>query len=288
MPEGDTLHKVAAVLRPLMVGQPLLAAQLGHGRAPLLLGRTVLGVEAHGKHLVVELGPAGGGWCLRVHLGMYGSWHRYAPREAWRRPRRQAQVVLEVLGHTLVCFNAQDVELWPVGGRSDVGQLEALGPNLLAAEVDLHEVVRRARRRQAQSQSLSKMAWGDLLLDQQVAAGLGNVYRCELLFLHRLSPAADVAAADDALVHAVYRDACRLLRQNLGAWRRTTTYDRRRGKDPNVSRLFVYGRRQQPCLRCGQKIAQARMGRRRRSTYWCPACQDLPAPSGENRRRRGV
>ena len=273
MPEGDTLYQVAAVLRPLMVGQRLLGARLAHGRAPLLVGRSVVGVEAHGKHLVVELGPPAGGWCLRVHLGMYGSWHRYGPRERWRRPARQAQVVLEVPGHTLVCFNAQDVEVWPTGGLSDAGQLEALGPNLLAEKVDLQVVVRRARRLGAAGGT-----WADLLLDQRVAAGLGNVYKCELLFLHRLSPRETTADVGDWLLLQIYRDACRLLRQNVGPWRRTTTYDRRGGVEPGRARLFVYGRKGQPCLSCAENIVQARMGRTRRSTYWCPACQNCPAP----------
>lgn len=272
MPEGDTLAKVARALRPMLCGERLLRAEVAQRRAPLLAGRVVLDVGVHGKHLMVRLGPPEDGWTLRVHLGMTGSWHRYAPGEAWRRPRRLAGVLLVVPAHEVVCFSPADVEAWPGHQRSESGALERLGPDLLAAAVDHAEVLRRARALPAASWLI------DVLLDQRVAAGIGNVYKSELMFMAGQSPARRLGEVDDAVLAALYRDASLWLRRNLGDHRRTTTYDRRGGRPPRAPpRLWVYGRAGQACLRCQAPIRSGRLGRQRRSTFWCGHCQGQAA-----------
>lgn len=108
----------------------------------------------------------------------------------------------------------------------------------------------------------------DVLLDQSVFAGVGNVYKSELCFLHRLHPLTPVAALDAATRDALVADAARLLRRNVlsaSAARTTTVGD--------SGRLYVYGRGGKPCRRCGARIRSALLGEPARRTAWCPRCQ---------------
>lgn len=264
MPEGDTVHKIAAWLAPRLTGQTVACIRVGRParrprgahRAPVghtLERRQVMGVSAHGKRLFIDLDD---GRTLRSHLGMYGSWHHYAPHEPWRRPAAQASLILELADVTYVCFNALSLRL---ERRRETGDL---GPDLITNEGALNSVVQRARR----LPPVTPLT--DVLLDQRVAAGIGNVYKSELLFLHRLHPQRALGSIDDATLAAVYRDAAALLRRNLGPGPRTTRF-----ADDGAGRLWVYGRGGRPCLRCGSAIRYARGGKDWRSTYWCPRCQ---------------
>ena len=131
MPEGDTLFKIAGFIRQRAEGRRVVGAALLGRPAPSLAHRRVLAVDVHGKHLCVDLGPPGaGGFRLRVHPGMFGSWHHYPAEAPWQHPRRQASVVLEVEGAgTFVCFLAADVGLAcgrsgsKPRGRPEVGSL---------------------------------------------------------------------------------------------------------------------------------------------------------------------
>ncbi len=270
MPEGDTLHKVAAALRPHLLGRCLERVILAGRPYPDLCGCPVEAVEAVGKHLLIAFA---GGTTLRTHLGLYGSWHRYPRGEPWRKPTWRASAALWTAEQVLVCFNAREVECLATEGLARHPQLGRLGPDLLAPEVALGEVVARARRL---GDPLAPVA--EALLDQRIAAGIGNVYKSEVLFLSRVHPATPLAGLGDAAVTALYATARRLLAANLGGWTRTTTVDRRQRPDPRV-RLWVYGRRGQPCLRCGCPIRHRRLGRGLRSTYWCPGCQAKGGPS---------
>lgn len=242
-------------------------------RAETLAGQRVRSVQALGKHLLIALE---GDPVIRVHLGMHGAWHRYRPREPWKRSSRGATVVLATDRAVLVCFEAAEVEVFSARRRRWHEQLNRLGPDLLGSEEpDYTEVARRAR-------SLERPL-GEVLLDQRVAAGLGNVYKSEVPFLGPLekdafapgcplSPWTPVSELDDEQIAGLYRRGRALLQANLGGWGRTTTVDRRRfGPPPQVS--WVYGREGRPCLVCGSSIARAHQGLADRVTYWCPTCQ---------------
>ncbi|MDQ3812139.1 MAG: DNA glycosylase, partial [Chloroflexota bacterium] len=110
MPEGDTIFKTAAALRPLLVGRVVLAARARQPGPAIerVVGSQVLAVEPRGKHLVIRFSS---GVALHSHLRMSGAWHRYAPGERWKRPAWQARVVLEVPDHVIVCFHAPVMEL---------------------------------------------------------------------------------------------------------------------------------------------------------------------------------
>ena len=262
MPEGDTLHKIAGFMHPRLAGKVLVQAQAAGSRLPALEGSVVERVHAAGKHLLVEM-PA---WILRVHLGMHGAWHCYAVGETWRKPRGQASVILSTANLVFVCFNALDVEcLQPHElPRSAVGRL---GPNLLAASCDMEEVLRRALA------TAPETVLADLLLDQRVAAGLGNVFKCEILFMHRVHPMTPRHRIDSAALAALFSTGQTQLKNNTGGWRRTTTYDAGAGLQVGRARLYVYGRGGQPCFTCQAILAKDIFGATRRVTYWCPRCQ---------------
>jgi endonuclease-8 len=137
----------------------------------------------------------------------------------------------------------------------------------LASPIPYDVIVRRARASRAATLA-------ELLLDQRVACGLGNVYKSELLFLHRCAPRSGVADAPDDLVEALFRRGAALLAANLGPGRRRT-----RGlasADPREPRFWVYDRGGRPCLRCATPVRVDRVGAQARVTYWCPQCQSVP------------
>lgn len=260
MPEGDTVHKLARYLAQRLCGQTLTDAYLRDHPGYTPADRGVTAVRAHGKHLFIELDD---GHILRCHLGMTGSWHHYRAGQPWAKPERQAALVLRVAQEVYVCFNPLQTEVLRAGapGRRVLGT--ALGPDLLAPDPPFADLPARARRLLRAATPLA-----DVLLDQRVAAGIGNVYKSEVLFLQGLDPRRPLGQTSDAQLVALYGKAAELLRANLGPGPRTTRRLAQAG-----ALLWVYGRKDMPCLRCASPIAQARLGRHLRSTYWCPICQ---------------
>ncbi len=265
MPEGDTIFRTAEVLRAALVGRRITGARAqprpGLRSVPdltRLIGSTVTSVEPRGKHLLIGFDN---GLTLRSHLWMSGSWHRYAPDEAWRRPMRQASAMLETPESIAVAFNTPTVELLTDAALRRSRPLTNLGPDLLAREFDAAEAIRRLRERSSED-------LGNALLDQTAVAGIGNVYKSEVAFLERLDPWAPVAAFDDEELASALRTARRLMQANVRGGARVTTGSPMRGQG-----LWVYGRAGRPCRRCGTRIEQRRQGELARQTFWCPRCQ---------------
>lgn len=278
MPEGDTVHNAANAMRPRIEGRMLTKLWLrDRGDVPALEGARIEEVAALGKHFLFVLGERA---VLHVHLGMNGRWLRYAPGEKWRRAASTAVVRLDTAEWSHVCHRApvhellrrRDVALHPV--------LSRLGPDLLAPELDLDRVVARARTREARSAA-------ELLLDQRVACGIGNVYKSEVLFAEGVHPDRDPRSLADRDIAALYGRARTLMLQNVGGWRRTTVRALAPGEQLplGMPRLFVYGRGGQPCLRCGARVASRLHGDDARTTYWCPRCQPAALKDGTEDRR---
>lgn len=265
VPEGDTIHKVANFLGPALAGERIVDLELSRrfsrpATAGWGVGRRIDEVVARGKHLYVVLDDD---TALRSHLGMYGSWHFYPSGAPWQRPRSQASLVLKTEDRVYVCFNARDVE-W-VKRPSVRGRVLAqrLGPDLTTGRVEAVSVVERARAFREPDAPLI-----DVLLDQRIACGIGNVYKSELMFIRRHPPKATLGQISDAELVACYALAGELLASNLGGGKRVT-----RRENDGAGRLWVYGRGGSPCLRCGAAIRYARLGEHHRGTYWCPDCQ---------------
>jgi endonuclease-8 len=230
-----------------------------------IVGSEITAVESLGKNLLIRFDN---GLELRTHLRMNGSWHRYRPGERWRRPIGRARLVLEVPGAVAVCFDAPVVELLEQRAEAIHPSLGQLGPDLLAPSFDADEAMRRLR-----DPDRAPMSIAEGLLDQRALAGIGNVYKNEILWIERVSPFATVGALDDDTLRRLVATAHRLLLANVagrnGPERVTTTGDRR-APGP----LYVYGRTGRPCRRCRTPIARVSQGSDiPRSTFWCPTCQ---------------
>jgi endonuclease VIII len=199
VPEGDNLARIAAVLGELLVGRRVVSAEARSGaRLERLVGRSVSGVAARGKHLLIDFS---GGLTLHTHLGLHGSWHRYRTGERWRRPRSRAAAVLEVEGTTCVCFDSPTVELIETRALGLHPVLSRLGPDVGAPGFDAREALGRLRQ-----PSLAGRALGEALLDQRLVAGLGNVYRSELCFLVGLHPRTPLGGVPDETLEAARID----------------------------------------------------------------------------------
>ena len=255
MPEGDTLARTAAGLRPWLLGRPVLAARTG-GPGPVprverVVGATVTAVDSIGKNLVIRLDN---GLELRTHLRMNGSWHRYRPGERWRRPPARARLVLEVEGSVAVCFDAPVVELFEQRAEPLHPSLSRLGPDLLAPSADVDEAVRRLRDPSRASCSIA-----EALLDQRALAGIGNEVKNEILWQALCSPWTPVGAVEDAPLRRLVELGRDILREGAATGRRPR---------------HVYRRAGRACPRCGTPISVAHQGADLpRLTFWCPGCQ---------------
>jgi endonuclease VIII len=264
MPEGDTVHRIARVLASELQGRLLERLFVrDHGDIAELAGRRVDAVHAQGKHLLVHID---GGWTLRVHLGMKGRWVRRHVRE---RGARNVSATL-VAGETaFTCEGAYTAELLRTDALRTHPRLGRLGPDLLAEPPDIPEAVRRARL-----PAYSAREIGDLLLDQRIAAGIGNVYKSEVLFECRIHPRQRTGTLAADQLEALFARAAQLMRLNLLTRRRTAVPLKRR-PTPSSQRLWVYLRHGKPCLDCGSSIERFLQGDAGRSTYFCPGCQPL-------------
>lgn len=269
MPEGDTLFRTAAGLRPYLVGRTVTAARTsGPGPVPRLeriVGREIQAVDALGKNLLIRFDN---GLEIRTHLRMTGTWHRYRPGERWRRPPARARLVIEVPGAVAVCFDAPVVELLEQRAQSLHPSLGNLGPDLLDPGFDPAEAIRRLR-----DPSRAALPIAVVLVDQRALAGIGNVYKSEVLWIERVSPFARVGELDADALERLIGTARGLLVANAASTRgpeRVTTTGDRGAPGP----LYVYGRTGRPCRRCGSPIASTQQGRELpRTTYWCATCQ---------------
>ncbi|MGK5673540.1 zinc finger domain-containing protein [Micromonospora sp. URMC 106] len=289
MPEGDTVWNTARVLHRALAGARLTGSdfRVPQLAATDLAGWTVRESASRGKHLLLRLaappgqapgggapatdaapgagppggdadGPDGGGarWTLHSHLRMEGAWRAYAPGERWTaRPAHLIRVVLRTPQAVAVGYHLHELALVPTAEEDAL--VGHLGPDLLGADWDPDEAVRRLAAH-------PDATIGEALLDQRNLAGVGNLYKCEILFLRGVSPWTPVRAVPD--LAGVVALAQRLLAANRGRWTQSTTGSLHRGQTS-----YVYGRRAQPCRRCGTAIRKEELGER--VTYWCPVCQ---------------
>lgn len=255
MPEGDTIHRVAARLRPALQGKDLVSFSAPRAAKPWpQAGERIELVQARGKHLLIGFS---GGLTLRTHLRMSGSWHLYRARERWQKPAYRARAQVAVDGWVAVCFDAPVVELRHEASRAP-DPLAHLGPDLTVPDADLDRCLEQMVRHLSPSTPI-KVA----LLDQRVACGVGNVYASEVPFAEGVHPATPIDQLDEPARRRLLATANRLLVANLAGGARTTV----------PGGLAVYGRAGRPCRRCGATVRSDRLGEQARSTYWCPRCQ---------------
>jgi endonuclease-8/formamidopyrimidine-DNA glycosylase len=267
VPEGHTLHRLAREQTAAFAGRPVhVTSPQGRfaGGAALLDGRVLDEVTAYGKHLLACFGAD----VLHVHLGLYGAYTggtgappapRGALRMRWVGTGPDGGGVWTDLRGPTTC------EILTPAGVD--GLLARLGPDPLRPGADGALAHRRIAR--------SRTAIGALLMDQTVLAGVGNVYRAELLFRHRISPFRPGREVDASLWAAMWADLVSLMRAGVRMARIVTTLpehrSRRRGAVQRADAHYVYRRTGLPCRVCGTAVRTEVMAGR--NLYWCPTCQ---------------
>jgi endonuclease-8/formamidopyrimidine-DNA glycosylase len=269
VPEGHTLHRLAREQDALFAGRPVRVTS-PQGRfaadAERIDGRVLDEVTAHGKHLFACFGPE----VLHVHLGLYGSYTsgtgdpppaRGALRMRWVAEGPEGEGVWTDLRGPTACEVLTPPEVDRIVTR--------LGPDPLRRGADGGLAFARIGR--------SRTAVGALLMDQAVLAGVGNVYRAELLFRHRVSPFRPGREVDPQLWAAMWADLVVLMRAGVRMGRIVTTRPEHRARRGGAVRRedahYVYRRTGLPCRVCGTEVRTEVMGGR--NLYWCPYCQSL-------------
>ncbi|CCH28676.1 DNA-formamidopyrimidine glycosylase family protein [Actinosynnema sp. NPDC047251] len=265
MPEGHTLHRLARLHRRRYVGAPVaVTSPQGRFHASTVDGRVLLRAEAHGKHLFHVYGPDA---TVHVHLGLYGTFSEYPHPVV----EPVGQVRMRLVGPThwtdlrgpTRCEVLTDVEVAALRAR--------LGPDPLRRDARPDLAFARIAK--------SRKSIGVLLMDQDVIAGVGNVYRAEVLFRHGLHPLTPGNKVDRALWDLMWADLVVLMRHGVKVGRIDTVRPEHlpaaTGRAPREDRhggeVYVYRRTGMPCLVCGTPVAMADLAAR--NLYWCPGCQ---------------
>ncbi len=267
MPEGDTVWLAGRTLHDALAGDILTRSDF---RVPQLAtvdlsGRRIDSVTSYGKHLFFHFDDER---VLHTHFRMDGTWHLYSDGVRWKGgPGWQIRVLLTTATVTAVGYRLPVVELISLSEESRL--LHALGPDLIIDDVDWSTALANC---QAQPE---QRPIGETLLDQRVVAGLGLIYVTESLFIQGISPWTPVGDIDDMsdLLHT----ASRLMRGNRHHYIQSTTGD----LQPDRWH-WAFERAGRPCRRCGTVIEVAWQGQApfTRLAYWCPRCQQGPAPEG--------
>ena len=278
MPEGDTIFRTARNLGRALAGKPVTVFRSTypmltrfHDDTPIT-GQLVSSVEARGKWLLIHFS---GGGTLATHMLMNGSWHIYRHGERWQQPRFNMRIVIENTQYIAVGFKVPVAEMHTAQSlardrRFPAPAIDVLNPNFDSAEAALR----------IQAHSSEEIA--DVLLHQEVLAGVGNEFKSEICFVTGIHPFCRVAALTLEQIQSVVAASQKLLRANVlvdspdtlvtyaGATRRTT-----HASDPTAS-VWVYGRHGEPCRRCAEPIRRRIQGPDARVTFWCPRCQPMP------------
>ena len=256
MPEGDVVWYTAQRLHEALVGRVLTRSDFRVPRYATvdLIGQPVTEAVSRGKHLLIR---TGNGLTVHTHLKMDGSWH-IRPADAGP-PRRNVHQIRLLLANTrwqAVGYLLGITEVLPTASEHRV--TGHLGPDLLGPDWDATEAVRRLERSAVRP-------IGEALLDQRNLAGIGNLFKSEVLFLRGVSPWNQVSEVKD--LPKMVDLARRLLDANKARIGQVTTGDTTPGRQ-----TWVFGRQGAPCRRCGTQIRKRTDGAER-MTFWCPSCQ---------------
>ena len=281
MPEGHTLRRLANELGAAFAGRPVRVSS-PQGRfaadAGVLDGQTVASADSAGKHLFVEFA---GERFVHVHLGLIGSFDVHTGAATVPPPVGQVRLrLVAVDGDPTTHADAATASYADLRGATqcDLIGLEKrdaiiarLGPDPLRADADPERAWRRISR--------SHRPIGDLLMDQEVIAGVGNVYRAEVLFRHRMHPLRPGETLRRSQFRAVWDDLVELMTEGVATGRIDTVrpehtpeaMGRPPRRDDHGGEVYVYRRTGQPCHVCGKKVrTEVLVGR---NLFWCPGCQ---------------
>jgi len=282
MPEGDTIFRTARTLHRALAGRSVTRFESAYPHVTRvdhdhpLAGRIVESVTSRGKHVLMAFS---GDLILHTHMRMNGSWHIYRLGERWQRPRDHMRVLVATADYVAVGFDVPVAELLTARELARHSDFQRIGPDLAESSFDRDEAARRIRARGADPIH-------EVLLDQKVMSGIGNVLKSEVLFVSRVNPFDAANALDDDALKRVIDAALKLMKLNTADSRSSAVSGRRTtgSLDPS-KKLWVYGRGGQPCRRCGETIQGKKTGSDARLTYWCPRCQSSPNSPPQRTRR---
>src|SRR5688572_233740 len=274
MPEGDAIYRAARTMHRVLAGHVVTKFETAYAHLDRvnvdtpIVGRTIERCESAGKHhLIVFSGDV----ILRTHMRMSGSWHLYRHGERWWRGPQAMRVRLDTVDWVAVAFQVPVAEFVTAKQLASTDPVAKLGPDLLGREFDRDEAVRRLIVSGHQPIAMS-------LLDQRMVAGIGNIYKSEVLFMAGVNPFTPASAVPQPVLERMMDIARGLLKDNVidGSSERIQTYRSLRMTNPATGHdesLWVYGRAGKPCRKCATPIEMKKMGIEARSTYWCPNCQ---------------
>ena len=276
MPEGDTIFRAARTLNTALAGQVVTGFE---SKLPKLLrvdfdspiaGRTIEKVEAHGKWMLMHFS---GGLILLTHMLMSGSWHIYRPGEKWQKHSGEMRIVIKTERFWAVAFNVPIAEFHTSNRLRRREGFRELGQDVLEADFDSGRSVEALRSR-------GELEAGVALLTQSIMAGLGNVFKSEVCFACGINPFRRVASLRDEEIACLVSTGRKFMLANVTSTSgdQIVTYTgmrRTTGRANNEERLWVYGRRNEPCRKCGMLIQSRKQGIDARTTFWCPQCQPL-------------
>lgn len=260
MPEGHTIHRLARDQRPLFVGKKLRVSTIMERfaeQAALLDGRRLAAIDAYGKHLFYDFEDD---VLLHVHLGLYGRVR--SGTEPAPEPVGALRVRIETKGSWLDLRGPAACDLLSPEERDRI--LARLGADPLRADAEPERAYARIVK--------SRVSLAQLFMDQSVIAGVGNIYRAEILYRHKIDPFAPGNTLDRETFDALWPDLSRLMRAGVRAGRIVTTdpADRPKsgGRVARGASFYVYHRTGEPCRRCGAIVQSALVAGR--TLYWCP------------------
>jgi endonuclease-8 len=263
MAEGHVSHRNAERLTAALGGREIVRVDAGPQMAAQQLPRRLTGdtlelVETRGKHQLIRFTS---GRVLHSHLGMNGRWQlRSADRPP---PQRRLWLALWTDLHVAAQYGGPRLRLHEPGGA--IPALAGVGPDVLDATLDPGQAALTALAGAEPARPV-----GDVLLDQRLLSGIGNIYRAETLFLAGIDPWRGAATVSVEEAHRIGQTAAELMRHGVMHPGPITTYH---GPAPGRERTWVYGRRDQPCRRCGTPVRAKGMGDANRTLFWCPTCQ---------------
>jgi endonuclease-8 len=272
VPEGDTIFLAARQLHAALAGARVVRFESAYPALTRvdddrpIAGRSIESIEPRGKHLLFFFS---GDLILHTHMRMNGVWQVYRPGEGWRRPARDMRIVIETQRAIAVGFTIPVAEFLTRSQLARHDDLQSLGPDLLSGSFNREEAMRRAREHNAE-------AIADVLLNQRVVAGIGNVFKSEILFVAGVNPFAPVSRLDDETLGRILDVASRLLRVNVRTPQRGFPTPRGRSTTNSLNpskALWVYERSGRACRTCGAPVQFRKTGVDGRATYWCPRCQ---------------
>lgn len=278
MPEGDTIFRTARALTRALAGRPITCFRSNYATLTRFnddtpfIGQTVERIEPRGKWMLTYFS---GGGILVTHLLMNGAWHIYRPGEPWQVAVQHMRIVIENSDYVAVGFHIPVAEMHTAQSLARDRRIPPPARDVLKREFDAEAAIDRIA-------ACASEEIGNVLMNQRVIAGVGNIFKSEICFVNGVNPFALVSSLSRQQIDSLVRSAQQLLAANvlensgntIATWRapiRSPTCRTQPGEN-----TWVYGRAGSSCRQCGESIRSRPQGPDVRTTFWCPRCQPLP------------